>query len=277
MSKTAHTILHDFRAALTPLPKTSDCKTTGKITPEEFVRTGDFLASKCPTWEWEKGNSGEKSYLPPEKQFLIFRNVPCVRRVGDIEGFFSEADESDEHWVVTKVNQESSNEEVLQIENEEEVRLPSDDDEDLPDIEDLEEEELLVEDPGTVANTSLELLATRTYDLTLAYDRLYQTPCLFIIGYDEKGNPLTPQEMMQDISQDHAKKTATVEPHPHLSGVSCVKIHPCQHAHTISKLIMQMSAEREEFIVEQYLLLFIKIIGTAIPAIECDQTQSFSL
>lgn len=51
------------------------------MTPNEFVIAGDHLIHTCPTWEWACGDECKtKSYLPKNKQYLITRNVPCVRR-----------------------------------------------------------------------------------------------------------------------------------------------------------------------------------------------------
>jgi len=40
-------------------------------------------------------------------------------------------------------------------------------------------------------------------------------------------HPLKPAQIYQDISQDHANKTVTIEPHPHLN-MSQASIHPCK-------------------------------------------------
>ncbi len=57
----------------------------GLLTPEEFVLAGDQLTHKCPTWSWETGSEKlVNKNLPYEKQFLITRKVPCVKRIKDI-------------------------------------------------------------------------------------------------------------------------------------------------------------------------------------------------
>ena len=66
--------------------------------------------------------------------------------------------------------------------------------------------------------TDNEIIPTRTYDLNITYDKYYQTPRLWLTGYDENQKPLTIDEMYEDISQDHAKKTVTMETHPHIPG-----------------------------------------------------------
>ena len=40
--------------------------------------------------------------------------------------------------------------------------------------------------------------------------------------------PLNVNEMYDDISQDHAHKTVTMEMHPHLSGGPMASVHPCR-------------------------------------------------
>lgn len=70
---------------------------------------------------------------------------------------------------------------------------------------------------------------TRTYDLHITYDKYYQTPRLWFVGYDEVRKPLTVEEMYEDVSQDHAKKTVTMESQPHLpSDFNMASVHPCK-------------------------------------------------
>ena len=42
-------------------------------------------------------------------------------------------------------------------------------------------------------------------------------------------------QIFEDISENYARKTATVEPFPH-SSVPAVGIHPCKHAETMRRL-----------------------------------------
>ncbi|RUO95684.1 autophagocytosis associated protein, partial [Jimgerdemannia flammicorona] len=102
---------HSVREYLAPVLKNSKFKETGCVTPEEFVAAGDFLVYKCPTWSWESGEPGKRrDYLAADKQFLITRNVPCLRRVkqmeyndDDAETQLNDADdlEGEDAWMYT--------------------------------------------------------------------------------------------------------------------------------------------------------------------------------
>ena len=66
---------------ITPVLAESAFAEKGVLTPDEFVAAGDMLVLRCPTWQWQAGDpSKARSFLPPDKQFLITRNVPCQRR-----------------------------------------------------------------------------------------------------------------------------------------------------------------------------------------------------
>ena len=78
-------------------------------------------------------------------------------------------------------------------------------------------------------------IPTRTYDLNITYDNYYRTPRLWLSGYDENNKPLTIEQMYDDISEDHAKKTVTFESHPHIAGTLMASIHPCRHAEVMKK------------------------------------------
>ncbi|WVF65955.1 hypothetical protein IAT40_000693 [Kwoniella sp. CBS 6097] len=82
------------RDYLSPVLRESKFKEHGRITPEEFVAAGDFLTFKFPVWQWEKGDpSKARDFLPADKQYLITRGVPCLRRATDL---YSDADEDAE-------------------------------------------------------------------------------------------------------------------------------------------------------------------------------------
>ncbi|KAF7315794.1 Autophagy-related protein 3 [Mycena indigotica] len=273
------------REYLSPVLKESKFKEHGRITPEEFVAAGDFLAYKFPVWSWEGGDSSKgKDYLPSDKQYLVTRGVPCLRRATalaytdadeDAERLLSFGDSSTgaDEWVEThagrKINTDANNPGM--IDDIPDLDGAHDDDggvthgvgalslgsgaadvtPDIDDIPDMEEEGLEEEDdaaaaPPAVESTQIEvangnLLQVRTYDVMITYDKYYQTPRIWLIGYDENRTPLTPPQIFQDVSADHAFKTVTIEPFPHSSSLQAASVHPCKHASVMKKVIERMN------------------------------------
>ncbi|EDV20267.1 uncharacterized protein TRIADDRAFT_32195 [Trichoplax adhaerens] len=167
-----------------------------------------------------------------------------------------------------------------------------DDDEEAEDMEAFEESGLLDDDNATlVTKDSTELnasaidgaaadggiLQTRTYDLHITYDKYYQTPRLWLFGYDEHRQPLKVEEMYEDFSQDHAKKTITMESHPHLLNSTMASVHPCRHAEVMKKIIQTVQDGGHELGVHVYLVIFLKFVQAVIPTIEYDYTRQFTM
>ena len=66
-------------------------KEEGILTIDGLLITGDHLIAQCPSWSWESGKPSKRILLlPSEKQFLITKNVPCLRRAS------SKKDEADD-------------------------------------------------------------------------------------------------------------------------------------------------------------------------------------
>jgi len=278
----------------------------GVVTPEEFVVAGDFLVQQCPTWAWQAGDPKHaKPYLPKDKQFLVTRNVPCRERAAAMEQFAGKEvhlSGDDEGWVEAggdgAGDAGDADDDIPDIdagvaavslseETEETARDgsgASDASSDIPDMDDFvdvaaEEEEdeasLLPprrsETPESAA-VDARILRTRTYDLSVSYDKYYQTPRVWLHGYDERRNALDPKKTLEDISAEHARKTVTIDPHPH-TGAPSASIHPCKHAPTMKRLVDGVFAATGKFPkVEHYLLVFLKFIASVVPTIEYDYT-----
>lgn len=191
--------------------------------------------------------SRTRDFLPADKQYLITRGVPCLRRAtslayNDEERLLSiGGGKGEDEWVETHTGRSHAGEgpeEPGEIDD-----IPDVDDEngvtnalgdlslnggkgaepaEIPDIDeipDMEEEDLEGEDDAAVAApkkpaaskiidarcvfvvlslrryTDLpyseiepakgNLLQVRTYDVLITYDKYYQTPRLWLLGYDE--------------------------------------------------------------------------------------------
>eukprot|EP01097_Dermamoeba_algensis_P002551 TRINITY_DN2014_c0_g4_i1.p1 TRINITY_DN2014_c0_g4~~TRINITY_DN2014_c0_g4_i1.p1 ORF type:complete len:144 (-),score=6.51 TRINITY_DN2014_c0_g4_i1:75-506(-) len=132
-------------------------------------------------------------------------------------------------------------------------------------------------DTATLSPTSapqvsgVNVLKTRTYDVSITYDKYYRTPRIWLFGYSENQQPLQPEEVFMDIHADHAFKTVTIDKHPHL-GVPCAYVHPCKHAELMKKIVHRHLENGREPRVDLYLILFLKFMSAVIPTIEYDFT-----
>jgi ubiquitin-like-conjugating enzyme ATG3 len=170
-------------------------------------------------------------------------------------------------------------------EEEEEAQKEGGNDADVPDMDDEfddEDDDAVILPTATAiakqagsANGGVEdehIVKTRTYDISITYDKYYQTPRVWLNGYDENRLVLKPSKSLEDISADHAQKTVTIDPHPH-TGVPSASIHPCKHGNVMKKLIDLADAESgASLTVDSYLFVFLKFIASVIPTVEYDYT-----
>ena len=301
-----HTVFKGAAESVMTTRTTSAFAEKGVVTPEEFVVAGDFLVQQCPTWAWQAGDPKHaKSFLPKDKQFLVTRNVPCRERAAAMEQFAGKEKHlsgDDEGWVEAggdgAGDAGDADDDIPDIdagvaavslseETEETARDgsgASDASSDIPDMDDFvdvaaeeEEDEASLLPPRrseTPESAALDarILRTRTYDLSVSYDKYYQTPRVWLHGYDERRNALDPKKTLEDISAEHARKTVTIDPHPH-TGAPSASIHPCKHAPTMKRLVDGVfAATGNAPKVEHYLLVFLKFIASVVPTIEYDYT-----
>ncbi|KAG7258502.1 hypothetical protein CRUP_014635 [Coryphaenoides rupestris] len=271
---------------LTPVLKESKFKETGVITPEEFVAAGDHLVHHCPTWKWAVGEEAKRC-----KQMEYSDELEAI----------IEEDDGDGGWVDTYHNagvlgvMDAVRD--ISLDNKDNMNMnvktgghgngggdDEDEDEDgeAVDMEEYEESGLLETDEATLDTSKMAdlskskmdaggedaILQTRTYDLYITYDKYYQTPRLWLFGYDE---------MYEDISQDHVKKTVTIENHPNLPPPAMCSVHPCRHAEVMKKIIETVAEGGGELGVHMYLLIFLKFVQAVIPTIEYDYTRHFTM
>mgnify|MGYP005988368865 CR=1 FL=1 len=164
--------VNTLRDRYTPVSHTSTFRQTGQITPEEFLAAGDYLVYKFPTWSWGDADADSRrvSYLPPGKQYLVTRNVPCERRLNDDfagdagheESLVNDGDDfkgkgakgdDDDGWLRTgglSSSQPLKAKDVRTVDDAGNLGEPQDvDDDDIPDMEDEEDDEAIIRDPGS--------------------------------------------------------------------------------------------------------------------------------
>lgn len=81
------------------------------------------MVGKCPTWEWASAVDGKvDDKMPPNKQYLVTKKVPCPNRIKDIEDAAKAVQEVEvgDGWVETNDNlkKEVAEEEVFDLDEE---------------------------------------------------------------------------------------------------------------------------------------------------------------
>ncbi|GMF99269.1 hypothetical protein B5S33_g4739 [[Candida] boidinii] len=93
------------------------------------------------------------------------------------------------------------------------------------------------DDEGDISNLPPDS-NKRSYDLYIAYSTSYRVPKMYLVGFDNEGVPLKPDQMFEDIASDYREKTVTIEKAPFLNNTTSVSIHPCRHA-VVMKALMK--------------------------------------
>lgn len=95
---------------------------------------------------------------------------------------------------------------------------------------------------------------------------------IWLFGYDESGQPLTPERIFDDVISDYSNRTVTLDPHPHLS-LPHGSVHPCQHGAAMKQVVEELMAGGAAApSTDQYLFMFLKFMQSVIPTIEFDNT-----
>jgi ubiquitin-like-conjugating enzyme ATG3 len=238
--------LNTVREAVYTPPTKSTFLQTGELTVEEFVKAGDYLVYKFRTWSWSPADPSKRNpHLPEDKQFLVTRHVPRVRKLDELlKGGWEGDDEDEEGEGFGEAKGSAGKVEGIKTVNDKGVveDLTASED-DIPDMEDDDDDdEAIIRDDSkgkkgtkngsssiTAAGRSSTRDPERTYTLYITYSNFYHTPRLFLSGYDGPTQmPLDPQAMMEDIVGDYKDKTVTIEEFPLLEGgVRMASVHPC--------------------------------------------------
>ncbi len=252
-----------FREAITPTLKTSQFM-EGRLTPEEFVESGDALIRAFPTFQWLRvAPENRKSYLPADKQCLVMCDVASRARVADIQkGAEEEAVMENEDGWVASASATAAAEDMY---------------DDLDSYRDSSVCTTAAADVGLAGNGALEM---RLYNLYILYDTYYACPRAYLTGRLPNGTPLLPDQMMEDIMQDYIDKTATIERFPFSPDILTVSVHPCRHAQTMKRILEGMSVRGDGNVtltVVSYMPAFLKMLASMLPTLEYDYTAAVRL
>jgi len=258
----------------------------GVLTPEEYIKAGDFLTSKCPTWKWCSAKT-KVDYLPEDKQYLQ-TTVPCPTRVAEYEKNNKTTERLlEDDWVEANVNfyNRKNDDEIKDIDgdyNDKQVvvnNIYTNDN--LTDIDIVKDEtkiqECEVNEDFIVVeqNDDENVIKTRTYDVSVTYDFFYRVPRMWLTGYNENGIPLQDKEINEDIMMEYIDRTVTIEKHPH-TGVKSVSIHPCKHSLLLLKMIENFERAGKKLEVHMSILLFLKFLHSVVPTIQYDFTMDIN-
>lgn len=291
MDKIGHFIGDKYRNIATnfmDVLKESQFYKEGVLTPEEFVKAGDYLTSKCPTWKWSsnKNNIQSKDYLPPNKQYLI-TTVPSINRVNFYKNPKYNESQCEDDWTYTEFEgickKDVKDVEDIDIDDKpRKIIINSIDNylgiegiEEIPN-KNIKEDNIIdgieeINDIHIVEVNEDDVVKSRTYDVSMNYDYYYRVPRMWLTGYSETGTPLNDNEMKEDIMLDYIDKTVTIENHP-CTGVKSISIHPCKHSMLIKSMINQYERAGKTLDVEKSLVLFLKFLSSIVPTIKYDFT-----
>ena len=98
---------------------------------------------------------------------------------------------------------------------------------------------------------------------------------MWLMGYNENGNPLTDEEMKEDVMPEYRNKTCTIEPQT-CTGLRNISVHPCRHSLLLKKMIQDFQNSGKKLEVHMSILLFLKFLQSVVPTVQYDFTMDIS-
>ena len=272
----------------------------GVVTPE-FVVAGDYLVEQCPTWSWQGGDAkSAKSYLPEDKQFLVTRNVPCLKRARAMEEYAGKEQHlsgEDEGWVAaggdgnggSKDDDAPDMDEIpdisaLRVDSGAKDDKNDDDDDDDADIPDMDDFDMCgdEEDDASALPSSAAPLDSADDDA----GHILKTPCDLSITTTSTIRPRgsgSAATTSDDGRWTRRRRSRTSRGAREEDGDDRPALpRPCRPrpftlASTRRHEESSSRRRRREPSVERYLFVFLKFIASVVPTIEYDYTASASL
>lgn len=213
---------------------------------------------------------------------MVTRKVVCYKRCADLTkseevSGYDEAEEFDAEnnvWIIKTGSKEEKTKDTLQ---------QNDTTKDESGYA-FEEEELEVDDDDSIVSNSEDAINRRYYDVYILYSTSYRVPKLYLVGYNNEGQPLTPKQMLEDVSPEYRKKTVTIEDLPVFkTKTPSISIHPCRHGDVMKLLLLRMKESKaakdgeeitdHDMSVDSYLVIFLKFMNSVVPTMQYDFTM----
>ena len=270
MENTKHTLFEGITgiiSKLKPPPKESKFYEKGILTPEEYVKAGDYLVMKCPTWKWcsAKENMVNK-YLPKDKQYLLTRVRSKFRASDYIKKNQTKEKVIEGDWVDADLEAKPKGGDG---DAKKAVAL------DLDALEDNEKKKKKVEVVADDDDEDFVIEGAEDYEVTITYNLYYFVPRMWLMGYNENGMPLTDEEMKEDVMPEYRNKTCTIETQP-CTGLRNISVHPCRHSLLLQKMIKDFQNAGKKLEIEQSIILFLKFLQSVVPTVQYDFTMDIS-
>jgi ubiquitin-like-conjugating enzyme ATG3 len=273
----------DIISSIKPTLKESVFYKEGKLTPEEYVEAGDYLVSKCPTWKWCEAKEGYyNKALPVGKQYLKTTVSSRIRADEYIKNSEAKTVENEDGWVEADLECRPKKEEkkVIEMDDDDEekpkvvssnvAKSGDDDDSDEFEIGDSNNKPVQENKPEEKKDEIIgDVIKERTYDITITYDFYYCVPRMWLMGYNENGQPLSDKEMTEDIMPEYRNKTVTIEPQTS-TGIRNISVHPCRHSLLLKKMIQNYEEAGKKLEVYMSIVLFLKFLQSVVPTVNYD-------
>lgn len=259
----------------------SNFQKTGKLTPSEFVEAGDNLIKQFPFWNWMNSSVDYNDGMPPNKKYLVLSNCYSHERAPDLT-LTNDCEIDQDGWMITKENiKKVDTSSVVSSKKDSDLGGWESEEDDFGDFDDS----IVFKDENQKNR--------RIYNLTVIYDKYYSAPRMYLTGYRDHSQPLSKDEMMEDVLSENREKTVTVDIHPYLN-IPTMSIHPCRHAETMQRIIERMESRFHEECEElgddiddidpifvfphtESLFVFLKFIASIIPTIQYDVSNNVDM
>lgn len=279
----------------------------GTINPEEFIQACDYLKTTFPCFKWNESKSEHNfNMLPKNKQYLSITIASNERLKDYVSKSETIEKEINEDWIDVSQGNETIGKKLLLLndkigDDEDDFIIELDDDYIIGDeilfylvlrkkMKKKDYKNEIEKKYNNMKNSDKALyklcclpdnnfygilkyiykkktLDIRMYNVYITYDQYYMVPRIWFMGYNNKGIPLTKEEMDEDIVPIYKNRALTYEINDMIGNI-CYSIHPCRHSQLILRLIDKLKKNNENYGIENIILLFLKNIQEIIPTIK---------